>query len=344
MTKPSKNIIIVTVIVFALILCIAFSVLQSLSKRIPDNAIGNTAGNLNNGGLFCESDGMVYFANPYDSNSLYSMTVEGDNLKFLNSMSVKYINAGGNYVFYFGKPSKVSSGLGSVVSKTGIFQIDKNGKKNKAITNDVTQSMLLVGNDIYYQKYTETEGATFCKINIKKMDPEELLSYMVNPAGYFQGKIYYNGMYSDHNLYAYDLKTDTESKVWEYNMWNPIFDGNNVYFMDIENNYKLCKYNIPNDIFEVLTNDRIDFFNVYGDLIYYQTSSSTEPALKRMRTDGSEKTIVASGTYSEVNITSVYTYFSPFGSEYPLYRTPTFGAPNVEEFTAAQTAMIERLK
>ncbi len=46
------------------------------SKRVPSNpdgTLGNTAGNLLNKGLFCESDGKIYFVNPYDGNTLYSM-------------------------------------------------------------------------------------------------------------------------------------------------------------------------------------------------------------------------------------------------------------------------------
>ena len=36
-----------------------------------ENAVGNTSGNLINGGLFCEYDNKIYFANPNDYNKLY---------------------------------------------------------------------------------------------------------------------------------------------------------------------------------------------------------------------------------------------------------------------------------
>lgn len=44
--------------------------LAIVGDRIPDNppeTVGNTAGNLNNSGYFCEYDGTVYFANAYDA-------------------------------------------------------------------------------------------------------------------------------------------------------------------------------------------------------------------------------------------------------------------------------------
>ena len=63
--------------------------------------VGNTAGNLNNGGLFCESDGKVYFANAYDNNTLYSMNPNETEQTKLGVNSVASINAGGDYLYYY---------------------------------------------------------------------------------------------------------------------------------------------------------------------------------------------------------------------------------------------------
>ena len=49
-----------------LVICIFLFILAIFSDYIPMNpegTVGNTAGNLNNGGLFCEYDGKVYFSN-----------------------------------------------------------------------------------------------------------------------------------------------------------------------------------------------------------------------------------------------------------------------------------------
>ncbi|MDE7206260.1 MAG: DUF5050 domain-containing protein, partial [Lachnospiraceae bacterium] len=69
-----KKVIAIICAVFAVLICAGLFVLSNFAKRIPENppgTIGNTSGNLYNGGLFCESDGYVYFSNPYDSNALY---------------------------------------------------------------------------------------------------------------------------------------------------------------------------------------------------------------------------------------------------------------------------------
>ena len=61
-----------TLLIFAgiIILIAGLFTVTYLTGRVPmndENTTGNTAGNLNNGGLFCESDGKVYFANAYDT-------------------------------------------------------------------------------------------------------------------------------------------------------------------------------------------------------------------------------------------------------------------------------------
>ncbi len=74
MTGKTKNILIISI---TFVILAAIFVIMILGNRIPmneDSAVGNTPGNLNNGGYFCEADGVVYFANAYDNYALYSMT------------------------------------------------------------------------------------------------------------------------------------------------------------------------------------------------------------------------------------------------------------------------------
>ena len=339
MSKTARNIIFVSAVVLIFGLLITINIVKNKNSIVPDGTLGNSAGNLNNYGLFCEEDGTVYFSNPYDNGNLYRMSSDGSEVKKLCDMSARYINAGGKYVFFYGTPNNDSTGLGSMVSNPGIYRVDKDGDNLKCLTRDTSQSMVLIGNNIYYQHYDKSEGTTFHVLDLSKQKSTELLSYMINPAGVYQGRIYYNGMYDDHYLYCYNTGTGENSLVWEGDIWNPIYDGSFVYYMDVLNNYRLCRYSITDNTIEILTNDRIDFFNIYGDMIYYQVSSSSDPCLKRMRTDGSDQIYVASGVFTGINITSTYTYFTEYGTEYPLYRTPTFGVPDVTEFTAARDAL-----
>lgn len=339
MSGTSKKIIAFASVFLVATLVIIYIFFASNRVYVADGIIGNTAGNLNNRGLFCESDGYVYFANSYDDNSLYRMKPDQTEMERLYSMKVSYINAGGNYVFFHGQTNSVNSGLGVVVTKPGMYQISKTGKDFRTLTMEVSQNFLLVGNRIYLQQYNEQDGTTFSVMNLRNRKLTQLLDYMINPSCYLDGKFYYNGMYKDHYLYSYNAETQTEEVIWKGDCWNPIYDGSYVYYMDVSNNYHLCRYSIPNNTVEILSRERLDSFNLYGNIIYYQVSSYSEPALKRMRTDGSEVVTIAEGVYTDINITSEYTYFRAFEDERTTYFTKTFGAPSVKEFVAAKPTL-----
>ena len=66
--------IVLGVIIVALLAGVV--VLLALTQRVvmnPDGTVGNTAGNLNNDGRFCEYDGTVYFLNSFPEGGLFAM-------------------------------------------------------------------------------------------------------------------------------------------------------------------------------------------------------------------------------------------------------------------------------
>ncbi len=106
---------------------------------------------------------------------------------------------------------------------------------------------------------------------------------------------------------------------------NVIIEGTYLYYMNIDDSYRIYRMNISTHEKEKLTEDRVDIFNVYGDNIFYQRNSESEPALVHMKTDGSGASIVASGNYTNINCTSTYTYYHDFGNSAYIYRVPTVG-------------------
>ena len=110
--------------------------------------------------------------------------------------------------------------------------------------------------------------------------------------------------------------------------------------MDVSSNYRLCRYSLSQNVIEILTNDRVDTFNVGTGCIYYQRNSSTDPALMRMNLDGSNPEVIAEGNYENIQLTSTYAYFNAFGEEVPVYHTPLNGPVNVSTFTGAYEAAL----
>lgn len=345
MTRNQKNILILSITGVILIVLL---VLAILSSRIPMNdelITGNTPGNLNNGGYFCEMDGRVYFANAYDNFALYSMNPDETDLVKFNDGAVSSINAAGNYLYYSqSSGSTESGGIGSAVHISGIYRSNLKGKSVVSLDRCNIVSMQLCGNYLFYEKYDKQVGTSLTKVRIDKKDMQTVAEGIINPNCCVNGKIYYNGTAEDHYLHALDVSTGRDAVIWQGNIWNPIVQGDYVYYMDVGEDYRLCRYNLTSSVVEVLTNDRIDMFNVYDNYIYYQVSSADSPALKRMMTDGSSQELVREGVYQNINITSEYVYFNSFNESTPVYKTYTYGPVNVTTFDAAREAALQNLK
>ncbi len=344
MDTKKRNTIVIAVICAFFIIMFILTYLSQKVKMNEDDVSGNTPGNLNNGGLFCESDGVVYFSNAYDNGCLYSMNTDETNMKKLTKVSASSINADQHYLYFY--LDSFSKGSVQAQRTYGIYRSKLNGGGIKCLKRNNVTMLQLSGNYIYYQLFdNKTSRKTeLYKVKIDKSEDKKIADYMINPACHVNGLIYYDDVETNHNLYAMNTQNDTSTLVYDGSVWNPIYDNGYVYFMDVSHNYRLCRYSISLNTVEVLTEDRIDFFNLYNSYIYYQKSSESEPALKRMFTDGSNVETVLEGVYKNINITSQYVYFTEYGLDIPIYKTPTNGSVNVTTFDNASSAALKEKK
>ncbi|MEG1847807.1 MAG: DUF5050 domain-containing protein [Lachnospiraceae bacterium] len=342
--KDSLKVLCVILGIVVIIILVAFLPRNKIKKN-PVGTVGNTAGNLNNSGLFCESDGRVYFANAYADGLLYSMNPDESDIKKLASSKVESINVGGKYIYYNQIGASAEAGLGSIRSVSGIYRTGLTGKNTVCLNRDVCGAMSLVDNTIFYQHYDVESNMMLYRINTDRTEEEAVSYESINPACVQNSTLYYNGVDKDHSLIAMNVETGTTNILWEHDVWNPIVQGDLVYFMDVHNDYKLCCYSLSTQEVKTLTEDRVDFYNVSNQMIYYQKSDAVQPALKRLSTDGlgnviSEE-IVKEGVYHHINMTSQYVYFQQFEESVPVYKTPVSGDIHVTTFDAAATAVLQ---
>lgn len=126
-----------------------YSLFSGKVQMNPEGTVGNTAGNLNNRGLFCEYNDTVYFSNPLDGGTLYAMDPDESNLRKLNSVQVCNILAGGEYLYYFQLGSADDTGFGTVANTHSFNRCDLKGRKAVGITRDVVVTGQLVDNYLY---------------------------------------------------------------------------------------------------------------------------------------------------------------------------------------------------
>lgn len=321
MSKRILGVIIAAVLIAAII---GGVILAKYLSRIPDNpsdTIGNTAGNLNNKGLVCENDGYIYFTNLTDNHYLYRMNTDGTDPVKLIDVPVSYINAAGDYLyFYFDDPGGTKF-MGVAGRMSGIYRLKK-GETDFVCLDKCTSGVLnLIGSTLYYEHYDNTIGMQLYHSSLDGKDKGLAVDEIINPACVVNGDIYYSEQDSQ-KLKIYRPGSSSGQLYMDYAVYNPVVDGSDLYFMNMNDDYCLYRYSLSDGELTKVTDERIDTFNVYGSVIFYQRNHN--PALIRVNTDGSDPIVIAEGNYENINCTSTFTFYSPF-KENATFITYTFG-------------------
>lgn len=321
MKRNASNII---VLVIAIVIA-ALIILTGALGRIKDNppgTRGNTAGNLMNSGMFTEENGTVYFHNYAAGGALCSMTPDERDIKLIVDSNTEYINACGDYLYYYQKDHNNPGELAFLSRNLGVYRSDKNGEKTVCLLKKPVIVVNLIDSFVYYCfQNNETAALGISRKTIQNKKPETLTDLTIRPYLYYNGSFYYAGQDGDHYLHAYNIETGTDTVIFKGSVWNPLLDESTgtVYYMKPSDNYRLYRRSMfgGDETEERLTEDRVDCYNIAfnENYIYYQKNSEDEPAMKRMLLDGSEAETVLPGNYTDINFTSRYVYFRPFDKE-----------------------------
>lgn len=228
----SKIIKIIVLTVFIIIVAGISTALYLDTKTVfnEEGTRGNTTGNLNNNGMFCEYDGTIYFSNPADSGTLYRMTPECTNVKKLNTDSVSGINAAGSYIYYI--RDNISQNNMSTLLKGltyGVIRTNTDGKRPVTLYENVAGIITLYGNYIYYQHYSNETALSFYRVRIDGNDNTKISDNGYFPVSTYGNYIYYVNTTSNHNIYRYNIQNGMTSLYLEANAYMVDMQGDYIY-------------------------------------------------------------------------------------------------------------------
>lgn len=333
--KRSVKFIIPAVVVVLIVVAVVVHALPKKKQTNSADAAGNTAGNLMNGGLFCEYNNKIYFANPYDHNYLYVMDSDCSNARMLNSDSVASLNIYNDKIYYV-KNNFSKEMIGTILRGQlfGIYQTDLEGQNSTMLYNHLTGSVSLCGNYLYYQHYESDVGITLHRMDIDGENDKLVSNTPYNPSCVSEGKIYFSNTDKKNVISTLDPKDDSISLYYDANSYLPDSEGNYVYYIDISKGYSLVRINKNTKTVELLygkDNCKVINYNLYGSKIFFQLEGDDNPGLYRMNADGTQVEYIASGDLTNIHCTSQYTFFQYFDNQGVLYRVPTMGAISYPE-------------
>ncbi|MFA9464202.1 MAG: DUF5050 domain-containing protein [Velocimicrobium sp.] len=330
-----KKIITLTLLCTIFIGIVCFSYFSTRTVKNEDNAIGNTASNLLNGGLFCENDGKIYFSNPNDDGALYVMNSDMSNFKKLSNDNCSYINATNHYLIYVrdNHARKNTTGEFFNFNTVGIFRLDKkNGNNIKQLYGKPAGLTSLKGNYVYYQHYNAKEGLHFYQVDIDSNHEKELLKEAIAPASFGKNCLYYNGVDNDHDIHSMNLDTKSISTVYSGNCYNIVTTDNYIYFLSLSNDYAIARANLDGSHASILEKERCSFFNLSPDekYLYYQVDGGDNNRLCRMNLATLETEPLKEGNFNSIHVTDHYVFFRKFDTNHFYYITTATG--KIERF------------
>ena len=311
----SGGVIIVLLIIAALLGGLVFYNYWSnriLSSR--SGIIGNSAGNLYNMGLFCESDGRIYFSNINDDSVLYSMNTDMTDFKRINEDYPRYLNADDHYLFYSRMNNLKEQKAESVFKfyANGIFRMKKDNPKTlKMLHNKPVGSLLVYNNRLFYQFYADKT------VNIRTMgldgdDDKDIVDDESVAVAAYNGRIYYCGFKGDHYLHSVDASTGSTRVDLEENAYNPIVTSKGFFFIDSADHFHL-KFSNGSDT-ETLVEEQIASYNITSDgrYIYYQKDGSDSNGIYIYDTANKTSGMILAGDFKWINIAGGYCFFYDF--------------------------------
>lgn len=318
MNKKSKSFLI-----FFGIACI-IACLYLLYRLTPNTiynkefVLGNTAGNLYNGGLFCRQKDTIYFSNLNDDGALYSMNMQFSEVKKIHNDKVCYLNADENYIYYsrqnWLKKSEFESVFLFYIS--GLYRITKDGKSSTLLSSKPTGCSLLAGNTLYYQDYDKNQGLFLYKVNIDGTDQKLLRTENILPACVRDHTLYFaTGAGSpNHYIYTMDLTTEEVSPFYTGNCYLPIATEHGIYYISLSDGHTICRISYDGTEPETLVNEFCSTYNVSedGTMLYYQIDGGSKNRIACMNLSTGTQTTILEGNYKNIHIIDNYVFFRDF--------------------------------
>ncbi len=323
------------IIIIAIIVLVIFRYFQTKTVFNTTYVNGNSSGNLYNTGLFCQYDDKIYFSNPDDHRKLYVMDKDGKHLKKLNDDIPTYINADEHYLYYAKNNLTDTDQFAFLhVDTNSLVRINrKHPGQIKILDPNPSLNVCLVGNYIYYIHYDEESASTLYRVRIDGKEKEQINKTPLIPACCKERYLYFCGGENNSYIYAYNTDNSARMLYLDYNSYHAIIEGNSVYLIDVENNYRLIRIQYSSKEITVLCPDRVDNFCVSGSHVFYQKNGSdnNDAGVYRVDITGNNNSLLKMGNFKDFNIVNGIFYFVDYNNDSKIYQC-SIQSSNVTEF------------
>ena len=277
----------------------AKNLLNSFLQKMPEtsnefkaiqakiNIVGNTAGNITNGGYFAKQGGYIYFSNSEDNGFLYRMDIDGGNKKAICAENCSYINVLEDYIYYCN------------LSDNGfLYRMKLDGSEKQRLT-EIKCSNINVGFEngaVWIYFISPSEGNKIYKIKNDGNEVKELFIYNSRNLCLAGEWLYFSNEEDFGKIYRMRLDGSDKDRINLVYSANLSVDGGIVYFCNTHKNYLLNSMKFDTAERTDLSEEGIQSFIVSEGYVYFVTRAEKNKIYKRPLSGGGAE-LLYEGSY-----------------------------------------------
>lgn len=254
--------------------------------------MGNTVGNISNGGYVAEAEGYIYYKKFNDGGKLYRVKANGTGDEKLSDNSANYINVYGGWVYF-------SSDSGS------IYKVRTNGSDELKLNYSLGTSLNVMDNFIYYiSDNKEIQKGRLDGSKTEKISGIDGKNLSMNISG---ENIYYSSEDGDYKLKKITTDGKSFANLLDRRVESVNIIGNWIYFID-RDDLRIYRVDKTGSNLVKLNDQPSKYLNVNGEYIYY--TNDVDRSVYRVKVDGSstpERLNYADSSY--INTTSEWIFY-----------------------------------
>lgn len=279
-----------------------------IETKAPVEYIGNSYGNIVNGGYAAFSNNEIYFIKDETSGDLYKANSDWTrSYKIASSIYPQCINIVDDWIYYSNK------------REGGIYKIKTDGTGKSKITEDKTESMNVVGEWIFYRNDSEGDYKSNGRLYKIKTDGSEkikVIDEMTSNISVVNNKIYYLSWVLKENMYVKNLCTinidgTSQNEILD-NCRSFIYGDDNIYYIGYDE--KLYKLDIKNNSKSLIMDDRVKEFNIDNKWIYYVKNDGLEEMYK-IGVNGGGDILLSSDRTAGIHIVGDWLFYDSVKAE-----------------------------
>jgi hypothetical protein len=274
------------------------------------NQVGNSTGNIMNGGYAAISDKWIFYINGNDQNKIYRIPVNGTKGEKINSDYAKCLNIVDDWIYYFKYKRDKDEILEYSIKKMRLDGTDC----QKACTAG-SDSYFLDDYWIYYTDYFDEQK--MYRVKIDGSESERIVGDNIGTLFC----VVWNKIYYRTNTEFCQMKFDgTERVVLDWiESWNFVVVEDWIYYKNRKDYGSLYKIKTDGTMKQKLNDHPSENMNVSGEWIYYN-STTEENHLYRIRLDGTQNERINEDDTFGHCIAGDWIYYLIITEDFSMYR------------------------